>query len=491
VLRRLTKLEYGLTLKELLALPATPDTEAVPDDTDRDGFRTVSALHTLSAQHLSGYTQVAEKLAAELMQDATRRERVLGCKPEAADCLSGFVTRFSELAYRRPVESAEVDALVTRARAVGLNQADQFQFALEVLLTSSHFLFRVELGDKNEGLATLAPHELAARLSFAVWGRGPSRELLTQAKSGALATPEGLTKVTQTMLADARAREFFSAFFVQWLRFEELRAPTVKPSDWSDAVLPELSQETTRLIDDFAFAGGKNFLDVLTANHSYLSPSLAKFYRVPSTGTSTGMQRVEFAAGNPRANSGLLTHAALLGAKSDGDPVALRGNWLRKTFLCKNLELPAGLLDSIGEELVGLSRLQIIAKRNEEGACKGCHAQIDPVGVGFASFDASGRFDATVKLSDYPVTPGLPDADEPAFSSIAELSQKLHDMPQVASCLSERLFLYTAGRDPVAEDGCALAAAEREFGEQGKGFPALVQGMVESDGFRLRRTPKP
>jgi hypothetical protein len=64
-------------------------------------------------------------------------------------------------------------------------------------------------------------------------------------------------------------------------------------------------------------------------------------------------------------------------------------------------------------------------------------------------------------------------------------------MPEVASCLSERLFLYTAGRDPVAEDGCALAAAEREFGAQGKGFPALVQGMVESDGFRLRRTPKP
>src|SRR5688572_16849130 len=52
VLHRLTKLEYALTVKELLALSAAPDVEALPDDTDRDGFRTVSALHTLSAQHL-------------------------------------------------------------------------------------------------------------------------------------------------------------------------------------------------------------------------------------------------------------------------------------------------------------------------------------------------------------------------------------------------------------------------------------------------------
>ncbi|HEX6242134.1 MAG TPA: DUF1587 domain-containing protein, partial [Polyangiales bacterium] len=55
VLRRLTKLEYTLTLKELLALSALPDAEAVPEDADRDGFRSVSALHTLSAEHLRGY----------------------------------------------------------------------------------------------------------------------------------------------------------------------------------------------------------------------------------------------------------------------------------------------------------------------------------------------------------------------------------------------------------------------------------------------------
>jgi hypothetical protein len=491
VLRRLTRLEYGLTLKELLGLAAVPDLEAVPADTDRDGFRSVSALHTLSAQHLTGYAQVAEKQATELMQDSARRERVLGCKPEVATCLSDFIGRFGELAYRRPLERSEIDALATKARAVGLSQTDQFQFALEVMLTSSHFLYRLELGDQSEGLSTLAPHELAARLSFALWGRGPSRELLQEAKSGALATQAALGQRARTMLGDVRAREFFSAFFVQWLRYEELRAPTEKPADWSDAVLPELGAETTRLIEDFAFEPGRRFLDVLTANYSYLTPSLAKFYGVAAGGSGgSGMQRVEFPGTHPRANSGLLSHAALIGAKSDGDTIALRGNWLRKTFLCRNLELPAGLLDMIGEELVGLSRLQILQKRNSEVACKGCHAQIDPVGVGFAAFDASGRFDPSVDLSRFMLAPALPDAAEPGFDSLAELGQKLREMPEVASCLAQRVFLYTAGRDPAPEDGCALASAADAFGAHGQGFAALVQGLVETDGFRLRRVPR-
>jgi Protein of unknown function (DUF1592)/Protein of unknown function (DUF1588)/Protein of unknown function (DUF1585)/Protein of unknown function (DUF1595)/Protein of unknown function (DUF1587) len=489
VLRRLTKLEYTLTLKELFQLPALPSTEAIPDDNDRDGFRTLSALHTLSAQHVSAYVEVSSTLAKALLQDTARRDRVLGCTPTAADCLRAFTARFAELAYRRPVAASEIDPLVEKARANGLDQNDQFQFVIEVLLSSANFLFRVELGDKPEGLSTLAPHELAARLSFALWGRGPSRELLDQAAKGALSTREGLAQVVASMLADARTPEFFSAFFEQWLRFEELRAPTVKPADWNDALLGEMREETTRVLDDFAFGEGQDFLAALSANYTYVSPTLAKFYGLKSPGA--GFARVEFAAGHPRERSGLLTHASLISAKSDGDPVAIRGNWLKKTFLCENLVLPAGLLDSIGDQLVGLTRIQIIKKRNEEAACKGCHAQIDPIGVGFAQFDATGRFDAKVKLSDYPIAAALPGGDAPGFNSMAELSAQLGARQEVASCLAKRVFLYTQGRDPLSEDGCAVDAASREFGAQKHGFLALVQGLVEADEFRLRRAPKP
>jgi hypothetical protein len=94
------------------------------------------------------------------------------------------------------------------------------------------------------------------------------------------------------------------------------------------------------VLDDFAFGQGQDFLAALSANYTYLSPTLPRFYGLKSAGT--GFQRVEFAPGHPRERSGL----------------------------CESLELPAGLLDSIGDELVGLTRIQIIDKRNEQAARK-------------------------------------------------------------------------------------------------------------------------
>jgi hypothetical protein len=175
VLRRLTKLEHALTLKELFQLPAVPATDAIPEDNDRDGFRTLSAVHTISAQYLSAYVEVAAAQAKALMQDVARRDRVLGCAATAADCLRAFTARFAELAYRRPVAANEIDPLVKKARAAALDQNDQFQFVCEVLLSSANFLFRVEVGDKPEGLSTLAPHELVARFTAATTWASCSR----------------------------------------------------------------------------------------------------------------------------------------------------------------------------------------------------------------------------------------------------------------------------------------------------------------------------
>ena len=120
-----------------------------------------------------------------------------------------------------------------------------------------------------------------------------------------------------------------------------------------------------------------------------------------------GEAMLEFPAGNIREKSGLLTHASLLSAKSDGDMIAIRGNWLRKTFLCEELAPPPDLADQIGELLVGLTRTEIVNQRNTLTQCKGCHAAIDPIGMGFAQFDATGRFDSTIDLSAIMVAPAL------------------------------------------------------------------------------------
>ena len=162
--------------------------------------------------------------------------------------------------------------------------------------------------------------------------------------------------------------------------------------------------------------------------------------------------------------------------------------WLRSTFLCEHLGLPADA-DTIGDRLVGLTRVEIVQMRNSEQDCVGCHAAIDPIGVGFAAFDATGRFDAMEDITQFGVTPALPDATVPEFASIAELSQKLHDMPQVPACVASRAFLYVHGRAPNGPDGCAVERASRGFVNGNYAFPALLKGLIEAPAFRLRRPP--
>jgi hypothetical protein len=485
VLRRLTKVEYGLTLQDLFALSAAPNLEGIPDDNARDGFRTSAADQpVMDQQLLRAYLDRAKSLASELMSDAARRSTVLGCEPSATDCLPAFVARFGKLAFRRPLAQAEVDGIATRAMTVAADVNDRYRFAIESLLSSPSFLFRIEVGDAPDGLATLDQYELASRLSFALWGRGPSADLLDAAAAGELDSQAGLLERATAMLADPKARVFFNSFFQQWLGYETLVAPPQPPMGFSSSLLDAMKAETDRVTGDVAWGGG-NFLDVLTANTTNTSAAAATYFGLPAPAADG---TVTFGADHVRANSGLLTHPSLLSAKRDGDLIAIRGNWLRSTFLCEHLGLPADA-DTIGERLVGLTRVEIVQMRNMEQDCVGCHATIDPIGVGFAAFDQTGRFDATADVGEYGVTTALPDAPMPEFSTIAELSQKLHGMPQVPACLAARTFLYVHGRTPNGPDGCAVERASRGFVDANYGFPALIESLIEAPAFRLRRPP--
>jgi len=484
VLRRLSALEYQLTLQDLFQLPTPPNLDGLPADTEKDGFKVYADVQTVSAQHMRGYWAKAQELGAALMSDSARRKSVIGCEPSTSDCLKRFVSRFGRLAYRRALTTEEIDALAARAERDALDGNDRFQFVIEVLLTAPDFLYRTEVGAAPEGVSKLSASELAAKLSFAIWGRAPSAELLDKAEQGGLDTEQGLAAVVDQLLADVRAQGFYSGFFRQWLGYEAVRAPTTTVKGWNDALLPAMQAETDAVMKEFAW-GGLNFLDALTANHTNVSKELATFYGLSAPDPNGA---VTFPSSHVRANTGLLTHASLLGAKSDGDLIALRGDWLRETFLCQHMQVPAAVAEQLGEILVGLTRVQIVKERNSRAECRGCHAIIDPIGVGLSQFDRAGRYDETLDISEYGIAPALPDAASPAFGSVAELAAKLREMPQVSTCLTSRAFLYVNGREPAAPDRCTTQSAEQRFAAQSSNFPGLLRALLAAPSFRLRRS---
>jgi len=486
--KRLSRLEYSNTVKDLMQLPHAPNVGAIPDDPSLFNFKTIASVQGIQASHLNGYLTVATEQADALMADADRRTRVLGCEYTSAGCLDSFIPRFGRLAYRRPLAQEEFN----RIRQYVVSQApaarDQFVMALQIFLTSPNFIYRVEVGNSPEGLSTLNNYELASRLAFSLWGQGPTADLLDKAANGTLNNADGLRTVAQEMLKDPRARENLSRFFEQWLATNLLEAPAEKPQGWYNAILTDMQAETNNLLGEYVWQN-KDFMQIFTENRTYLTPALADYYGVARPASAA--QAVALPSSDPRAYTGILGHASNMFSKGDGDLIAKRGNWLRSTFLCKELQLPSGVADIINGKFAGFTAMEIITERNRDQSCERCHSQIDPIGVAFAPFDRAGRYDHSVRIGDYPIQPGFPDSGDPGVRSIQDIARALAEMPEVGECLADRLFLYTRNRLPEQHDHCVVYEASDNFRDSGHQFVSLLLSMVEDPSFRTRMTPEP
>jgi hypothetical protein len=158
--------------------------------------------------------------------------------------------------------------------------------------------------------------------------------------------------------------------------------------------------------------------------------------------------------------------------------------------MCRDLELPTALLDSVSDELDGLNYQQMLDKRNSDNRCSGCHALIDPIGVGFSQYDEVGHFDPSVDVAQFGIEPALPGVENSGFSSLGELAGMLRARPELASCLTDRVFLYTDGREAVGADKCRIDDVAERFTSDENRFVSILEGLVLAPQFRLRRAPE-
>src|SRR5690606_4549677 len=94
------------------------------------------------------------------------------------------------------------------------------QRALQAMLVSPNFLFRVEQDPENApagGSHRISDLELASRLSFFLWSSIPDEELLSLAEQGKLRDPKVLRGQVSRMVADRRSNSLVENFAGQWL----------------------------------------------------------------------------------------------------------------------------------------------------------------------------------------------------------------------------------------------------------------------------------
>ena len=171
--------------------------------------------------------------------DKESRRRILTCDPASGRaCVEQIVARLARRAYRRPPTAREVDALMriadlgarTGAPSSGQSAEQGVQLAIQAMLVSPNFLFRIERDPDPRDrtlVHKLSPFELASRLSYFLWSSMPDDELLSLAESGRLRDAQVLAAQVDRMLADPRASEFAANFAGQWLETRNL--DSVKP----------------------------------------------------------------------------------------------------------------------------------------------------------------------------------------------------------------------------------------------------------------------
>jgi hypothetical protein len=496
LIRRLNRTEYWNTVRELLG-PGATTAQVLPADDLVDGYDNNSQVLGIGPLLLEKYALAAEDLVGSALAatNADGRARLLTCDASGANeqpCTRQILSDFGRKAWRRPLAHEEVErllGLVQDSRVAG----DTFEVALGVglqaILTSPHFLFRVELDLPGGGpnASPLSAHELATRLSYFLWSRPPDEALLAAAEAGTLRAPEELERQARRMLADSRAQALVDNFASQWLRTRQLAqvqpSPSLFPNFTSLQLAQAMSQETALVFAEL-LNGDRSMLELLDADFTYVNSALAAHYGIPGTFEATRFTRVTLpASGNRR---GLLTHGSILALNSTPtrNSTVKRGKWVLARLLCQEPPPPPATIPQLPSGPTSGSLRQRMEQHVSDPMCASCHSKMDPIGYALEHYDAVGAWRTTDGEYTINARGTLPDGR--SFDGAIELGRTVKEDPALPACMVRNLFTYALGRQPENADEPVLQQLTQAFGEQGYRMKELLVQIILSPTFRMR-----
>lgn len=423
------------------------------------------------------------------------RKLILICDPNSGQaCVDRILATLARRAYRRPVKPGEVAALarfVAMAKADGQSAEQGLQLAIQAMLVSPDFLFRIE-HDPNP-TDPLHSHpvtdiELASRLSYFLWSSMPDDELLGLAEAGKLRAAGVLDAQVKRMLADPRSAAIADNFAGQWLELRNL--DVVKPDpqkfpEWNPELRDAMKMET-RLFFDHMLRENRPLEEFLDARYTFLNERLAKFYGIPGV-TGPDFRRVELTTPE---RGGILGQASILTVSSypTRTSVVLRGKYILNNILASEIPPPPADVPALDEGAVGtsMSLRQQMEKHRADPMCSTCHNKMDPLGFGLENYNGIGKWRTMDGKFPVDASGTLPNGK--SFTSPAEMRALLKDqMPQFARAMTEKMLTYALGRGLGPNDHRTEEDIERRWAASGYAFQTLIYEVVHSLPFQARR----
>ena len=412
-----------------------------------------------------------------------------------ASCAKNIVADLARRAYRRPVtdeEVSELTKLVEMVRKDGDSFEEGVCLAIQRMLISPHFLFRVEKAPKGEDGKDVHPirqHELASRLSYFLWGSMPDEELLTCADEQRLREPAVLETQVKRMLDDPKAGALVENFGGQWLLTRALESHTpdrTKFTEFTDYTRMSMKQETDSFFAHL-IREDRSILEFLDADYTFLNQRMAEFYGIPGV-TGHEFRKVDL-KGTPRG--GVFTQASVLTVSSYANRTSpvLRGKWILENLLNAPPPPPPNDVPSLDEKEIGttVSLREQLEKHRANATCASCHSRMDPLGFALEHFDAIGRWRETDGKFAIETAGVLPDGR--SFADHAELRKILRDDPRsFTECVAEKMLIYALGRGLEPSDRTAIRAIAEHAAKNEHRFSAVVMGVVRSVPFQMQKS---
>jgi mono/diheme cytochrome c family protein len=436
------------------------------------------------------------------------RNRILTCDP-AKDktktpeaCAKEIISALARRAYRRPVTNDDIGELMQYyadgAKLGGFESG--IREGVTGILASPFFLYRgerVPAGLKPGDKYTITDLELASKLSFFLWNSIPDDELLDAAAANKLSDQAVLTKQVKRMLADPRASTLASNFLFQWLDMKRLDdvVPDNDVFPYASGRMDPRPDFRTELMlfADSLFREDRNVVDLLRASHTYLNERVALHYGITDV-KGDEFRRVEL---RDSVRWGLLGKGAILMAAAYPNRTSpvLRGKFILNNIVGVPPATPPPNVPTLNDKDIGTTKAltvrELMAKHRASPACSSCHTIMDPLGFALENFDATGMWRDKDRFAGVPIDSAgeLPDGTK--LNGPDDLRNALLRRPdQFVQTFVDGLLTYSMGRTREYYDMPTIRKIVRDTAAKDYKFSAIVQAVVNTDQFKMRRVPQ-
>ncbi|MEM9190841.1 MAG: DUF1592 domain-containing protein [Myxococcota bacterium] len=546
-LRRLTAAQYQRGIRDLLTPPGEDPTAFAESLGERARLPSERTVHGF--EHYGAVQRPSAALVEAHLRGAIHGagEGPAVCDGEFRGCPEGLFA-LARRAFRGPLSSQEQEELRTLYRRFE-DPFDAAFVSVQWILLHPRFMYLIERGEgapNAQGRVRLRSHEIAARLSFFLWGTLPDDALLDAADAGQLETRDDIAREATRMLDDRRARYGLVELHRQWLDFA--RVERLNPDfqsfelfrvvdDPNDAEIAQIRLrelvvamrfELERFVEMELFEGSGTLRGLLTSTRTYGDDLLRYLYGLgPLPGPDGVVEPIDDCEPgedpdceeggavyrcadeescprnpgvlelDPSRRAGFLTLASHLAAHSyprDPSPIR-RSMFVLERFLCTAPPPPPPGIDPSGvtggRDMAARTNRERHVEHTANAACRSCHDMIDPIGFSFEHYDAIGGYrteDNGVAIDASGDLSGL--GMSASFNDAVALSQALAESPEVQHCVARQWMRYALGHDLRASDQASLEEASAAFSSNDGSFRALVLAIVQTESFLTREVSR-